>query len=284
MNNKYIYTVHRRYGKIQISDTIDEITYNLMEAFIMIYSALVSKTFKNKTVNEIIEITKKANLRGIEWSSDVHLPAGNREVAMEIKQNCIENKIDIAGYASYYRLGEQKDFKPSFYDNLLSASIIEAPTIRIWAGNLGSLATSPDKRTELIEEAIIITELAKREGIVVSYEFHQNTLTDSISSTMDLLKQVPLSKTHWQMPNDSKLEENKLSILAIKDKITNVHVQNCINRIYAPLKEKNSEWEIYLNTINLEEIRYACIEFVKDESDNQLIDDATTLNHILNNL
>lgn len=45
---------------------------------------MTSVTFRDKTPEEIIALTKQAKLQGIEWGSDVHVPVGNLELAKEI--------------------------------------------------------------------------------------------------------------------------------------------------------------------------------------------------------
>ena len=250
----------------------------------MIYSGLVSKTLKEKTLREVIAITKKANLKGIEWSSDCHLHKGDVDTAMEIRALCQENQIEIAGYSSYYRLGEYEDYESEFQQYLRCAVIIKAPLIRIWAGKLGSLSVTKEDRQRLVEEAITISVLAQQSGVLLSYEFHANTLTDTLPSTLDLLDAVPLSSTHWQIPNGYQLDENMNNILHIKDRLSNIHVQNCVDHVYYPLSDNQDAWQQYLQLIhqaNPTYIRYACIEFVKDGTDTQLISDAKCLNDMI---
>ena len=47
-------------------------------------SGMTSVTFRKKTVEQIIAIAVKANLKGIEWGSDVHVPVGNIDRARQV--------------------------------------------------------------------------------------------------------------------------------------------------------------------------------------------------------
>ena len=43
----------------------------------MIVPGIVSATFKTKSVEDVLSITKKAGLAAIEWSENHHLPKGD---------------------------------------------------------------------------------------------------------------------------------------------------------------------------------------------------------------
>ena len=95
-------------------------------------SGLVSISFRNHTVKEIIENVKAAGLEAIEWGGDVHVPHGDAAAAKHARELCEENEIAIPEYGSYYIIGQSEE---SLFDKvLLSASILKTPAIRVWAG------------------------------------------------------------------------------------------------------------------------------------------------------
>lgn len=247
----------------------------------MIIPAVVSVTFRKNKMEEVIEYCKKANIQAIEWSSNVHLSKGDIACAKKIKEKCAQNGIEIAGYATYYQLGEYEEYRNEFNEYLLSAKKLGAKLIRIWAGTKGSDQVEVEERNRLIEEANVICEMARNEGITVSYEYHSKTLTDTLDSTLDLLEAVPQSRTHWQIKPDLSMEENLKELRVLKKRLGNIHVQHCINREYRPLCEIAEDLAIYFEeTQQDEKRRYACIEFVKDGTMAQFLSDASVLNKI----
>ena len=46
-----------------------------------IRTGLTSVTFRQKTIDEIVALARKAQLDGIEWGGDVHVPAGDVQAA-----------------------------------------------------------------------------------------------------------------------------------------------------------------------------------------------------------
>ena len=46
-----------------------------------IRTGLTSVTFRQKTIDEIVALAHKAQLDGIEWGGDLHVPAGDVQAA-----------------------------------------------------------------------------------------------------------------------------------------------------------------------------------------------------------
>ncbi len=248
----------------------------------MIKSAVVSATFRKKSAEEIVAICKQANISAVEWSSDVHLLKGDVQNANFIKDLCHNNNIEIAGYASYYRLGAYENYVHEFKLHLDVAYALGAKSIRIWAGNEGSFDISCKKRISLIEEANAICDMAETENIHVSFEYHAKTLTDTLKSTQSLLCDVPKAKTHWQIPNKQTLEQSINDVIALKDKLCNIHVHNCTDKVYGNLSDIKDDLIKIFKIINHKNI-YACIEFVKNSTKEQFLSDAYALNEIIEN-
>ena len=51
-------------------------------------TGLVSISFRKYSIDEILSACRDANLSVIEWGSDVHVPAGNAQIAGKIRQSC----------------------------------------------------------------------------------------------------------------------------------------------------------------------------------------------------
>ena len=64
---------------------------------------VTSVTFRNKTIEEIVEICKNEQVEYIEWGSDVHIKTQND--AQKARKLCDEAGIKISSYGSYYSVG-----------------------------------------------------------------------------------------------------------------------------------------------------------------------------------
>ena len=66
---------------------------------------VVSASFRNMGVEEIIELTKTAGLDAIEWSGDIHVPPGELANAKQVGDATRKAGILTPSYASYYHAG-----------------------------------------------------------------------------------------------------------------------------------------------------------------------------------
>ncbi|HWM04215.1 MAG TPA: TIM barrel protein, partial [Actinophytocola sp.] len=149
----------------------------------MVVPGLVSVTFRRHSVVEVVGLVVSTGLSAVEWGADVHVPTV--AAAREAAARCAAAGVAIAAYGSYYRAGESADFA----DVLRTALALGAPRIRIWASRHGS-AQEPD-RTAVVADIAAVTTQAASEGIEICLEHHANTLTDTVESTVDLLRAVP---------------------------------------------------------------------------------------------
>jgi sugar phosphate isomerase/epimerase len=65
---------------------------------------VASVTFRNKTIEQIVEIAENADVSYVEWGADVHVT--NREEAQKARALCDEHGITVSSYGSYFRVGE----------------------------------------------------------------------------------------------------------------------------------------------------------------------------------
>ncbi|MBK5200733.1 MAG: hypothetical protein JJE21_04270 [Spirochaetaceae bacterium] len=235
---------------------------------------LTSITFRNKSIEEVIEFAKKAGVSAIEWGSDVHVPPGNVEVAKEVALKCINEKINICSYGSYYKLGQNQNFELF----LNSAQALNTSRIRIWAGTKGSNEISSIERELLILESIDIASKAAKFNIEIGFEYHRNTLTDNKESALQLIKEVDLDNVflYWQ-PNPDVTEKEKLDeIHLLNPYIKSVHFFNwSIGNTRHLMSEGIIEWSRYINAIN-KEIPYL-LEFTLADNDDNALSDITTI-------
>ena len=255
----------------------------------MIKSGVCSVTFRNKSPQEIIELTARAGLCAIEWGSDVHVPEGDIEKAKEIRKMTEAAGLEVSSYGSYFRLGNNQDFTPI----LESAIALGTNEIRIWAGTSPSAYYLYDARCTIVREAKEISRKAAEYGITVSTECHANTLTDTPESLLLFMNEVNESnfRTYWQellhVPENEQLRF--LYAVYASGKLTNIHIQHVrvfeTKREQRPLSEALNAWNERLSILkNDTKTRYALLEFVQSGSEESFFKDAHDLTQLLNSL
>jgi 3-dehydroshikimate dehydratase len=248
----------------------------------MIRPGLVSITFRKLSPRQIVDLVVQAGLDAIEWSGDVHAPHGDVAKAREIAQMTADAGLSMPTYGSYYRVGHRADVP--FPDILVSAVALGTPTIRVWAGKVGSAEADADYWNGVVADSQRIVDLAATEGIGIAYEFHGNTLTDSAESARRLLEEVnrPNLRSLWQPPKGSTIEQNRAGIDTLAPWISHIHTFSWRieegQTIRLPLDEYAIQWKEYLARISaLGGDRYALLEFVRNDDPAQFLADAVTL-------
>lgn len=246
----------------------------------MITTGLVSVTFRKLSPAEIVRVAIRAALQGIEWGGDVHVPHGDVAAAREARRLTEDAGLRVLAYGSYFRCKPDEDFQPV----LDSAIALGAPLIRVWAGDRASAQADDAWRNAVIAQSQHAVALAQQAGIDVAYEFHGNTLTDTLPSTLQLLHGAPGMKTLWQPPHDLSPAEQIAGLLAVLPWLANVHVFHWrpADRARLPLREGAALWSVRLAiAASTGRDVAALLEFVRDDDVDQLMEDARTLRDLI---
>ncbi len=252
----------------------------------MFVGGLVSVTFRDKTADEIIGICVKNALAAVEWGENAHVFAGDVEASQKLREKCAANGITIAGYGSYYRCetpsGDASDFMPS----LESAAALGAPAIRIWAGTKGSDAADESYTALVAQNAAQAARMAQARGIKVAFEWHRNTLTDTNESAMALLKRAGHENLYclWQPTPEIPYEQRMEGLKILGDRLCHMHVYSWDDdRKRRPFDAPGfyEKWLAYLAAADKSQDRYALLEFVLGDSEEQLAADAAALKALI---
>jgi 3-dehydroshikimate dehydratase len=259
----------------------------------MIRSGLVSVTFRKLTSRSIIDLVTRADLAGIEWGGDIHVPHGGTRVAQEVAQMTRDADLFVAAYGSYYRAGVSEADGLAFERVLETAVALGAPTVRVWAGNRGSADADGACRSAVVEDARRIAVLAHAAGITVSFEYHRDTLTDTNTSAHRLLEEVghPNVRVYWQPPIGMSSVECLQGLDAVSDYLSNAHVFQWTATTPTavadrrPLAEGAGVWPQYLERIAAtDRDHFALLEFVRGDEPEQFLADGRALNTWLTEL
>jgi 3-dehydroshikimate dehydratase len=249
----------------------------------MLSTGLVSITFRSLVPEEVLRLAVEARVQAIEWGGDVHVPVGDPDRAREIGRLTREAGLRVSAYGSYFRLGEGT---AKFESILATAVSLGAPTIRIWAGNRASAEYSPHERSQLIEEASLVAEMARKAGLTVSLEYHGGTLTDTQNSVRALLQELnnPNIEFFWQPSNGESTAACADRLNDVLPRLRNVHVFHWwpTFKERLPLDEGEAAWRTYIEIVRRSGRRVEfLLEFVRNDSPAQFLSDAATLRRLL---
>ncbi|MEO8409767.1 MAG: TIM barrel protein [Propionivibrio sp.] len=251
----------------------------------MIYTGLVSVSFRSLAAAEIIDLARASALDGIEWGGDVHVPPGDADHAACIGQATRSAGLRVSSYGSYFRLGRGADFGPM----LAAAVALQAPLIRVWAGDRGSQPAERARFASVVAELRDVGRRAARVGIRVALELHENTLTDTIESTCRLVDGtgLPTISCYWQPPHGQSAAERHAGIRRLGQRISNIHVFHWLQdaagkHLRQTLASGAEEWRQSMTLLRaLPGDRFALLEFVAHDDPAQLLADACTLKQLL---
>jgi sugar phosphate isomerase/epimerase len=251
----------------------------------MLHSGLCSITFRQRSPEEIIALCQKAGIEGIEWGGDVHVPPGDVETAQSIREMTEAAGLTVCSYGAYFRCDSEEG---NIGDVIDVAAALGAPVIRLWAGREGSADASEGYRSEVCEHLRRAVVAAREMGMTIALEYHGKTLTDTRESAHRLLEEVgyPELKLYWQPrtahgDRTSNLEELRAAL----PKLAHVHAfhwgMGGFKDRY-PLAAGRDDWAAYLEPLKqLDDDRFVILEFVKDDSSEQFLEDAATLKALI---
>lgn len=239
----------------------------------MLIPGLVSATFKDRCVDDVIDIALASSLRAIEWSENHHFDPTNLSFVASLGEKTRKSGLEIASYGSYFRLGKDMDFSVS----LNACVAMGADVMRIWGGDKPSLSLTKEERDALCLEAKSVAEQAKEKGITCALEWHKNTVTDSNESGLDFVESVGKDNfaLFWQPTPMQSVSYRAQGLRSIGKYLKNLHVYYWDESGRRPLSEGRSDWKEYFSAV--EGDHYALLEFVKDNSLEQFKEDAKTL-------
>lgn len=244
-------------------------------------TGLTSVTFRKLSVDEIIALAAQANLDGIEWGGDIHVPPASPELAKDVARKCREKGLRVLSYGSYWKSGDPEEFKGV----LESAKALGAPVVRIWAGKAAPDAIEPKAFEQLAENIRAAAHMSAAEGISIAFEYHRGTMTQTKEGALRLLAALPEENifTYWQPNPDISFEEQLAELDAIGPRLSNLHVFAWEEgNVRYPLEHACGKWRAYFDKASAAAGAHAAIlEFVKDDSPEQFLEDAETLKRLL---
>lgn len=245
-------------------------------------TGICSVTFRDRPVAEVVQLTKEAGLEAIEWGAKGHVPHGDMKAAKKAARLTEEAGLIVSSYGSYYVAGSTEPFPPI----LKTAHELNTNTVRIWAGDEPSAEVDEAKFDMIVMDVKTNAHLAQKNGMQLLFEYHQNTLTDTPESALRLLEAVDEAnvKLVWQPAESLTVEERINSLPKLDSWIENIHVFHWKDYFHRyTLEEGNEEWFNYFEEISPSPLleQFALLEFVKDDSPEQMKQDAQVLKNLV---
>lgn len=250
-------------------------------------AGLVSISFRELDADAIIRLVAECGLSGIEWGGDVHVPHGDLSTAEYVGRKTRQAGLEVASYGSYYHFDdcdpEQEGKGPTMERVIDTAQALGAPAIRLWAGRHGPDGMPDEQRKAIAARAREFAEAAGRQGMRIDFEFHDNTLTETPESTLQLLEDTnhPNVRTLWQPPLHTSPEDRLKGLQKVKPWVSNLHC-NHFGQDRWPhvhlLADGADEWARFLEEFRSSHLdRWILIEHVKDHDPANFVKDAATL-------
>lgn len=240
-------------------------------------TGLVSVSFRQHSPEVIVEKAKEAGLHFIEWGSDVHVPENDLENAKKVSEITKKAGLEVSSYGTYYRLGQNMDIVPY----LETAKVLETDVLRIWAGAAGSADVSAELRKAMVEEAKVVCKKAAEYGKKIHFEYHRYTLTDTVESALELVKEIdePNCGLYWQPQYTRSFEDNMKELDLVLPYVDIVHMfywDDKDNRLF--LNDGKKEIEKYVKKAG---DKIYLLEFVPDNNIEYLKQEAASLREVL---
>ncbi|MBQ2942306.1 MAG: TIM barrel protein [Clostridia bacterium] len=239
---------------------------------------LVSVSFRKHSVEEIISAAKKANLKYIEWGSDVHAPANDIANLKKIKALQEESGIICSSYGTYFVIGESEP--DELYGYINAAKMLGTNILRLWCGNKNYEDYTETECASLIALCKKYALIAEKNEVYLCMECHNNTFTNCPEGAKMLIKSVNSKNflMYWQ-PNQFKtFDENIKYAKEISPYTRILHVFNWQGTKKFPLYDGIDTWIQYLKCFP--ENIFCLLEFMPDNDILSLPREAETLKEI----
>ena len=238
---------------------------------------LVSISFRQLTVEDILSRMKDCGLQAVEWGSDIHVPAGNLKEAARVRELSRNAGIATPEYGAYYTLAWPCEEKPA--DTVASARALGTPIVRLWASEKNRASMTAEEYRAAVEDAERIC--GENPDLTFCLECHNWSITEDYPSALAYLKDVnlPNLKMFWQ-PNQFRTHQYNLEALeALLPYVCSTHVFSWEGTDHLPLAHHTDRWQEYLSLLNgaPTDTMYLMLEFMHDDNPNSLPETAKTL-------
>lgn len=245
----------------------------------MFEAGLVSVSFRGYTVDQIVQVAAKADLKYIEWGSDVHAPCKDLDALKRIVALQKEYGIHCCSYGTYFRLGVTP--LEQLPDYIRAAKVLNTTILRIWAGDRSPWKWTDGEKNALLQQCRQAASIAAAAGVTLCLECHRNTYTETKEAAMELILAAdsPAFRMYWQPHTACTPKENIAYIRYMGDHTTHIHCYNWSEKGKYTLGDGIKEWCSYLKEFSGD--HKVLLEFMPDNRIESLQREAEILRKII---
>lgn len=212
----------------------------------MFETGLVSVSFRGESPERILQEMVAADLKYIEWGSDVHAPCEDIEHLQEIVKLQEQYGIACCSYGTYFRLCVTPIEELPKYIN--AAKMLGTTILRLWVGDKSPWLWTEEEKVFLFEQSRMAAKMAEQAGMTLCMECHRNTFTETKEAARELMQAVdcPAFQMYWQPHPTCTQEDNMAYIRCLRDYSTHIHVFYWNEKGKHTLAGGIEEWQAYL--------------------------------------
>lgn len=246
-------------------------------------TGLCSVTLRKLPTRDVAAAAGAAGLHVVEWGADVHAPVGDSRKIAAARDAAEAHGLISCSYGSYFRAGPQPGRE--FEEVAQAANLLGADRVRVWAGAVASGDASSDIRCGVTDALKGAADIAADHGLQLALEYHGGTLTDSPSSTLDLLDDIGCENvsTYWQPPVGMPDDDALAGLQMVLERVSAIHVFSWWPRHERhPLSSRADLWRRVFALVRSARRQVdALLEFVPDDDPAVLHREAATLGELV---
>lgn len=239
-----------------------------------------STSLRSCSIEDVVDIAVKCGAEAIEWGTDYHILT--EDDARLAKKLCDENGIVIRSLGTYYRIGRNDVTE---WERLCRLALITgARYMRTWLGTKSSSKTGEKEYADIVAESLTLADIAERYSAVISNECHHDTCNDETDASLRYLNDTKgRVKTYYQSwYRDREGDFDKLSKLI--PFVSDVHISFSELKKFQLLHKKDESFiPDIINALKSKSFEgYVFIEFIADNSPDNLVKDVLKLKNLVN--
>lgn len=184
----------------------------------MIRLGLSSQAFPARSPRDVIALALDLGLEGIEWAAESHLAPGKASEAQALLFETLMARLAIVSFAALYRVDPARENGLGFTALLDTASSLQAPILRIFAGRLAYAKADPAERKALKAEVHRLGDLSAERGITLCLSLCRGTALEDYASAQVLIAELahPFVRLAWEAMPGRPSEEGTATLEGLK--------------------------------------------------------------------
>ena len=190
---------------------------------------LCTIAFSELPLEEVLNISEEYSFDGVEiWGKEPHTPEEyDEDYFRKIKEIADAKMLEISAFGSYVN-PLLDDYEQQMETALRITQTLGSKIIRVWSGGGPSKSVRPNDRQLIAIRLKAMCQWAGINGITIATEMHNNNLTDTAKTTLELIEDVGLPglKSYYQPCFREDADDFYELAKSVGPYLANVHAQN----------------------------------------------------------